>query len=51
MVAESKEILVIADKLFRQHGIRSVSIDDICREMSISKKTFYTFFKQRKFNL
>ena len=28
-------------------GIRSVSIDDICHEMGISKKTFYVYFASK----
>ena len=41
----------IRDKIIRtaqqkmiEVGIRSVSIDDICREMGMSKKTFYVYF-------
>lgn len=33
-----------AAKLFFKFGIRSVSIDDICKAMGISKKTFYVSF-------
>lgn len=28
-------------------GIRSVSIDDICRELGMSKKTFYVYFESK----
>lgn len=31
----------------RKVGIRSVSIDDICRELGISKKTFYVYFESK----
>ena len=31
----------------RVAGIRSVSIDDICRELGISKKTFYVYFETK----
>lgn len=41
------KILKIAGELFFKFGIRSVSIDDICNELRISKKTFYTIFKQK----
>lgn len=34
-------------ELFLKYGIRSVSIDDICKQMGISKKTFYVYFKQK----
>jgi AcrR family transcriptional regulator len=40
------KILKTAGELFFKFGIRSVSIDDICAELHISKKTFYTVFKQ-----
>ena len=41
------KILKTAGELFFKFGIRSVSIDDICNELHISKKTFYTVFKQK----
>ncbi len=41
------KILKVAGELFFKVGIRSVSIDDICNELHISKKTFYTIFKQK----
>ena len=33
--------------LFFRLGIRSVSIDDICRELGMSKKTFYVYFESK----
>ncbi len=48
MAIQSKDVVVAADKLFQQYGIRSVSIDDICRELSMSKKTFYVYFSQKE---
>ena len=33
--------------MFYRLGIRSVSIDDICRELGISKKTFYVYFASK----
>ena len=41
------EILKTAGELFFKYGVRSVSVDDICNEMHISKKTFYVHFKQK----
>ena len=41
------KILKTAGELFFKFGIRSVSIDDICTDLHISKKTFYTVFKQK----
>lgn len=36
-----QEIIIEAAKLFRQYGVRSVSMDDLARAMGISKKTLY----------
>ena len=41
------EILKIAIARMKRVGIRSVSIDDICHEMGISKKTFYVYFASK----
>ena len=42
MAEDIKEkILSTAYALFRQRGVRDVTIDDICRSLSMSKKTFY----------
>jgi len=44
-----REIIVsTASRLFEQFGIRSVSIDNVCAELHISKKTFYTYFPQKE---
>jgi AcrR family transcriptional regulator len=43
----SKQILETAGYLFLKYGVRSVSMDDIARELSISKKTIYHFFKDK----
>jgi len=43
-----KNIQKTATKLFLKYGLRSVSIDDICNELRISKKTFYTQFSQKE---
>jgi len=47
---ESQQELIIntAGRLFEQFGIRSVSIDNVCNELHISKKTFYTYFPQKE---
>ena len=41
------EILKIAITRMQRVGIRSVSIDDICHEMGMSKKTFYVYFASK----
>lgn len=42
-----QDIIKLAKEKFVRYGIRSVSIDDICNELHISKKTFYTYFSQK----
>jgi AcrR family transcriptional regulator len=38
-----KEILDKTLQIFQTYGIRSVSMDDICKELKISKKTLYQY--------
>ena len=45
--AENSKIIKTAGELFFRLGIRSVSIDDICRELGMSKKTFYVYFASK----
>ena len=40
-------IVKTAGEMFFRLGIRSVSIDDICRELGMSKKTFYVYFESK----
>lgn len=42
-----KKILINAGDLFKKYGVRSVSMDDIARHLSISKKTIYRYFKDK----
>ena len=42
-----EDILQVAIKRMQQVGIRSVSIDDICHELGMSKKTFYVYFASK----
>lgn len=44
----TENIVLTASKMFNQFGIRRVSIDDICNELHISKKTFYNIFPQKE---
>jgi TetR/AcrR family transcriptional regulator, cholesterol catabolism regulator len=45
---EPKErILVKAEELFMQYGIRSVSMDDIANSLGMSKKTLYQYFTDK----
>jgi AcrR family transcriptional regulator len=44
---QRNNIIKTAGELFFRLGIRSVSIDDICREIGMSKKTFYVYFASK----
>ena len=48
MKDQFESIVQTASRLFEQFGIRSVSIDNVCTELRISKKTFYTYFPQKE---
>jgi TetR/AcrR family transcriptional regulator, cholesterol catabolism regulator len=41
------KILTGAEGLFMKYGIRSVSMDDIARQLSVSKKTLYQHFADK----
>jgi AcrR family transcriptional regulator len=43
-----QQILDKSVELFAQYGIRSVSIDDVCQQLKISKKTFYVHYRQKE---
>ena len=42
-----KQILVTARKLFWKHGLKRVTVEEICREAGVSKMTFYKFFPNK----
>jgi AcrR family transcriptional regulator len=44
MELKTKNITDRARDVFMKYGIRSVSMDDICRELGMSKKTLYQYF-------
>ena len=44
---QKQHIIKTAGEMFFRLGIRSVSIDDICRELGMSKKTFYVYFESK----
>jgi len=48
MIDQKEQILQIAYKMFLTSGVRNVSIDEVCSELRISKKTFYTHFTQKE---
>ena len=44
---QKRNIIKTAGDMFFRLGIRSVSIDDICHELGMSKKTFYVYFASK----
>ncbi len=42
------EIISKASDIFMKYGIKSVTMDDLARELSISKKTIYKYFEDKK---
>ncbi|MFA0962956.1 TetR/AcrR family transcriptional regulator [Roseivirga sp. BDSF3-8] len=42
------KIIHTAEGLFLQYGIRSVTMDDIAKELGISKKTIYQYFNDKE---
>ncbi len=42
-----ERILLKGDELFRRHGIRSITMDDIAKQLGVSKKTIYQHFPDK----
>lgn len=42
-----ERIVFKSDELFRKYGIRGVTMDDIARQIGVSKKTIYQFFPDK----
>lgn len=42
-----QNIITTAEELFIRYGFKRVTMDDIAREMTMSKKTIYQFFKDK----
>ncbi len=47
MTELKEKIIRQAKQMFWDYGLKCVGIDDICTELHISKKTFYTVFKTK----
>lgn len=46
-VDNKQRIIHGADELFMRYGVKSVTMDDISRHLSVSKKTIYQYFKDK----
>jgi len=42
-----QQVLQTAETLFKQHGIRRITIEEICRKAGVSKMTFYKYFDNK----
>lgn len=48
MESIKENIVIVAHKLFNQVGIRNISVNDVCGELRMSKKTFYQYFSSKE---
>lgn len=48
MTCERKKILEIVTTMFLKHGAKSLTMDDIAKTFSMSKKTLYTHYKNKE---
>jgi AcrR family transcriptional regulator len=44
---KKRAILRTGRLLFLRHGIRKVRVEEICRDAQVSKRTFYTYFRNK----
>ncbi|WP_164974220.1 TetR/AcrR family transcriptional regulator [Filimonas effusa] len=44
----SEQLLITGQKLFGKLGIKAVTVDDLCNDLPISKKTFYKLYDDKK---
>ncbi|MFZ1807292.1 MAG: TetR/AcrR family transcriptional regulator [Cyclobacteriaceae bacterium] len=47
MAGSAKSILISAKTLFWKHGIKRVTVEDICQHAAVSKMTFYRHFQNK----
>jgi AcrR family transcriptional regulator len=47
MSQKRDQLLQTGEALFIKHGMRRVTVEEICRQSGVSKPTFYKFFKNK----
>lgn len=47
-MSEETKILEKCERLFMRYGIKSVTMDDVSRELGMSKKTLYQYFENKE---
>jgi AcrR family transcriptional regulator len=45
---ELQDILEKVSLLYRKYGIKSITMDDVAKELGISKKTLYQYVSDKK---
>ncbi len=46
--APQAALFLKASELFKKHGVKSLTMDDVAREMGMSKKTIYRYVKDKR---
>lgn len=47
MPKKKRQIIETARRIFTQHGIRRVSVEEICQKAGVSKMTFYRYYESK----
>lgn len=47
MSKKVEKIILVGKQLFYKHGIKRVSVEEICKEANVSKMTFYKYFDNK----
>jgi AcrR family transcriptional regulator len=47
MSRKRDQLILTGEALFVKHGMRRVTVEEICREAGVSKPTFYKFFENK----
>ena len=45
--ATKEALLTAAIGLFQKHGFENITIDDICKEIDVTKTAFYYYYKSK----
>ena len=47
MSQKREQLLQTGEALFVKHGMRRVTVEEICRQAGVSKPTFYRYFENK----
>jgi TetR/AcrR family transcriptional regulator, cholesterol catabolism regulator len=48
MIGKEEKIIAGAREIFRKEGIKALTMDEIAKQLHVSKKTLYVFFRNRE---